>query len=293
MGQEHLDGQFALLQNEAAERWPDAARENGLLVGEPAAAARPCDGSHSRSLTRLSQLFVQVFLVGHDVVNLPQASDIIQGYKSTTDKLAVLGCPNGQAVPTDPAQLQAAAARGLKTKIRRLYDIANVFLAVGLLVRCEPAKSGGGGGENGRRPHYQWNYRKSIREIREQVWPQLTAEQKRDQTPFDEVQTEAMERVGLNPKQYVYQTPSTNTLLGKGSQKKKKKKRAASPAGSSNTKPSSTKQGDVQKMSAEAVMAKVAVEEKPPTSPGKPGARRVSLPVEGERPTLVQKHCSV
>jgi len=245
MGKEHLDRQFALLQNEAMEQWPEAASQHGLMTTSnqtPSAASSSsaandndqsaANGSSnntggafddsSKSLTQLSQLFVQVFLVGHDRVNLPQASDLIQGYTSTPEKLAQLICKRtGQPMPTDPVALQAAAARGLKTKIRRLYDIANVFLAVGLLVRCDFER---------RRPHYQWNYTLSAAEIRDQVWPTLSATQKRDQVPFGEEQTAAMEKIGLNPKQYVFSnknnsnnssqqwsstTTTTKTLLGK------------------------------------------------------------------------------
>ena len=277
MGKEHLDRQFALLQNEAMEQWPEAASRHGLMTTSnqaPSAASSSSaanDNDHSaangssndtggfddssKSLTQLSQLFVQVFLVGHDRVNLPQASDLIQGYTSTPEKLAQLICKRtGQPVPTDPVALQAAAARGLKTKIRRLYDIANVFLAVGLLVRCDFER---------RRPHYQWNYTLSAAEIRDQVWPTLTATQKRDQIPFGEEQTAAMENIGLNPKQYVFSNKSnsnnssqqwsstmttTKTLLGKtllGKPPKEDKSAAVPP---------------------------------PPAFPESLGARRVSLP---------------
>jgi len=140
MGKEHLDRQFALLQNQAVEQWPEAAVRNGLIPKEPPTNNSADLRSSDKSLMRLSQLFVQVFLVGHDEISLPELSDIIQGSKTTTDKLVELGSKHtdGGVVPEqDSKQYQQAAARGLKTKIRRLYDIANVLLAVGLLSRCE------------------------------------------------------------------------------------------------------------------------------------------------------------
>ena len=272
MGKEHLDQQFALLQDQAIARWPKAAIKHGLLLGtdvpkvnRSAASERTSSLESSKSLTRLSQLFVQVFLVGHDQVSLPLASDIIQGYESTTEKLAQLGCCGG-ALPTDPIQFHAAAARGLKTKIRRLYDIANVFLAVGLLVRCDHAAAGGKGG--GRRPHYQWNYTRTPQEIREQVWKQLSDRQKREKTPFESEQTAAMEGMGLNPKQYNNNKnnsqsssscylATTKSLLGK---------RARHDA-----------MGDKS--------APVGVK---PASPGKLSARRVSLPAAEQQPRIPQ-----
>jgi len=288
MGKEHLDRQFALLQNEAIEMWPEAALQSGLTTERLEARSGDINTNSetTKSLTRLSQLFVQVFLVGYETVNLPQASDIIQGFASTTDKLAELGCRRGQAVPEDPVQLQAAAARGLKTKIRRLYDIANVFLSVGLLVRVEAAKSDP---LATRRPHFQWNYSGSVHDIRTKVWPTLTEAQKRDQVPFDEAQTKAMLKIGLNPRQYVYVqqqlSSSSNTFLGKDS--KKKAKRKANDLLLSSSSPSASEQAN----SAEEPSAKkiktdedgVQVVKSPPASPDKQqSARRVSFPTSGE-----------
>lgn len=285
MGKEHLDRQFALLQDEAIEMWPEAALQNGLTTERLEARSEDTDNKSesNKSLTRLSQLFIQVFLVGYDTVNLPQASDIIQGFVSTTDNLAELGCRRGQAVPEDPIQLQAAAARGLKTKIRRLYDIANVFLSVGLLVRIEPVKSDAAT----RRPHYQWNYPDSVHDIRTKVWPTLTEAQKRDQDPFDEAQTRAMLKIGLNPKQYVYvpqhqqlsSNNSNNSFLGKDS-KMKAKRKADDLHLSKSLLSSSTRANAAEKPSAKKIKTD---KEHPPASPDQQkSARRVSFPTSGE-----------
>jgi hypothetical protein len=58
----------------------------------------------------------------------------------------------------DPKELKAAAARGLKTKIRRLYDIANVFLSVGLLKKVDS-------NDSSRRPNFAWSYRLSAKAL--------------------------------------------------------------------------------------------------------------------------------
>jgi hypothetical protein len=141
------------------------------------------ESSKNKSLTNLSQMFLQVFLTGLEDVSLPHASDLISGSKSTVHDLAVLGCKDGEPVPSDPKLFQQAAARGLKTKIRRLYDIANVFMSVGLLTRAEDkhAKT-----VEGKRPRFFWSYGLSVKEIR-QLWLSMPERMKTDKVPFDEV----------------------------------------------------------------------------------------------------------
>jgi CCR4-NOT transcriptional regulation complex NOT5 subunit len=144
-------------------------------------------GRENKSLAKLSQEFLQLFLVGHEVLSLPEASDKIQGTTSM-EELIAMGTVNqsissASSVKSTPAaakpneknestvfqprtpsmvkeerERKAAAARGLKTKIRRLYDIANVFLSVGLLRKVE-------GGDSSRRPNFAWDYPWSAKQL--------------------------------------------------------------------------------------------------------------------------------
>jgi hypothetical protein len=110
----------------------------------------------NKSLAKLSQEFLQVFLVVHETLSLPEASDKIQGTTSM-EELIAMGSNQKNAASTEK-ELKAAAARGLKTKIRRLYDIANVFLSVGLLKKVES-------GDSSRRPNFSWSYRVTALEL--------------------------------------------------------------------------------------------------------------------------------
>ncbi len=159
MGMDHLDAVFGRMQAEALEEHPEDAKQfmgvTGLSHREP--SPPPPKGREFKSLARLSQDFLQVFLVGHKVLSLPDASDKIQGTTSM-EELVAMGQKNKKAL--DEKELKAAAARGLKTKIRRLYDIANVFLSVGLLEKVDSSDST-------RRPNFAWAYRLSAKDLYE------------------------------------------------------------------------------------------------------------------------------
>lgn len=117
-----------------------------------------------KSLCILSKQFLQIFLAGNPIVSLADASDKIHGTVTTVEELAALGLggstkrkadkPAKVSLPQDPEVLQRLAARGLKTKIRRLYDIANVFVAAGYLEKVHNINML----PEGRRPYYQWIY---------------------------------------------------------------------------------------------------------------------------------------
>jgi hypothetical protein len=180
MGMDQLDVVFGRLQAQAVLEYPEDAQRllgseiNGASNGDnpPSPVPLKPPRRHSRtkenkSLAKLSQEFLQVFLVGHRTLSLPEASDKIQGY-TTTEELIIMGggpdVPEGSALVSGEGvdalkkpdarmrELKAAAARGLKTKIRRLYDIANVFLSVGLLRKVDSSDSS-------RRPSFRWNYK--------------------------------------------------------------------------------------------------------------------------------------
>ena len=161
MGKDYRPDVFGKLQAKAVSEYPEDAKKFGLIPGETQSdGSEPNDeGRFSRrssfssvssdertafrSLAKLSQQFLQVFLVGHDTLSLPFASELIQGTLSK-EEYAKIGSahahmatrcdPNALAPDLEnPLEFRRAAQRGLKTKIRRLYDIANVFLSVGLL----------------------------------------------------------------------------------------------------------------------------------------------------------------
>lgn len=186
MGMDQLDVVFGRLQAQAVLEYPEDAQRllgsdiNGAGQGEnpPTPVPLKPPRRHSRtkenkSLAKLSQEFLQVFLVGHETLSLPEASDKIQG-TTTTEELIIMG--GGPDVPeaslllssdgvnalqkpdARARELKAAAARGLKTKIRRLYDIANVFLSVGLLRKVDSSDSS-------RRPSFCWNYKLDARQL--------------------------------------------------------------------------------------------------------------------------------
>jgi transcription factor E2F7/8 len=162
MGMEHLDAVFGRLQSQAIAEYPDDAekflgsrdRKNFLPV--PLKPPRKQSKTReNKSLAKLSQEFLQVFLVGHETLSLPEASDKIQGATSM-EELIAMGSSKSNA--STKKELKAAAARGLKTKIRRLYDIANVFLSVGLLKKVDS-------GDSSRRPNFSWSYKLSAKDL--------------------------------------------------------------------------------------------------------------------------------
>jgi len=100
-----------------------------------------------RSLARLSQKFVQLFLVGNEVIEITDASDKIIG---PTDEPKVTNTSNTNK------EMKASISRNLKTRIRRLYDVANVLVSVGIIEKL----NGGNNMSNakGERPSFRWVY---------------------------------------------------------------------------------------------------------------------------------------
>jgi len=175
MGMDHLDDMFGDLQAKAILDYPNDAKrclDNQISVKMNDKGRNSIDDSkpsrkHSKSkenksLAKLSQEFLQVFLVGFETLSLPEASDKIQGTTSMEELIAMGGGARVKSTAEggipDARELKAAAARGLKTKIRRLYDIANVFLSVGLLRKVENV-------DTSRRPNFAWNYKLSAQEV--------------------------------------------------------------------------------------------------------------------------------
>jgi len=184
MGTDHLDRMFAILQHDAIFDYADDAFEYGIIKEKPSeeeihAAKANQDGKETKSLSRLSQMFLRCYLVGHTTLSLPEASDKITGETTSMEDLALLGCKNRSEIPTDPKLFQQAAMRGLKTKIRRLYDISNVFLSMGLLAKQEDRSTP----MEAIRPRFSWNYKLSPKEIYE-VYQQMPEKLKKERNPF-------------------------------------------------------------------------------------------------------------
>ena len=203
MGKQCLPDIFGKLQAQAIAEYPEDAVKYGLKTpdddatddgsitttgtggkpsrrGSMSSNASEDSKNSFRSLAKLSQQFLQVFLVGYDVLSLPQASEMIQGTLSA-EAYAAIGTAHAHIAsrfdPTaapppcldNPAEFRRAAQRGLKTKIRRLYDIANVFLSVGILRKVEGATGSSTIDvlSSNRRPNFAWAYEMSIKEVQE------------------------------------------------------------------------------------------------------------------------------
>ncbi|KAG7386250.1 Transcription factor e2f8 [Phytophthora boehmeriae] len=91
------------------------------------------DRRRGKSLSKLSQMFVQLFLGKEDcIIPLDQAAkELIQMEDSESEE-----------------------DRLLKTKIRRLYDVANVLVSVGLIEKLQLS--------NSRKPVFRWRTRNTV-----------------------------------------------------------------------------------------------------------------------------------
>lgn len=144
------------IQSEAIEELTEEARHFGILKESDATPKLSEDHnkpeanstSTKKSLGRLSRQFLQLFLVGNKVMSLTEASDRIMGKAD-------------DAPSCDPNDKKAALTRGQKTKIRRLYDIANVLASIGLVQKM--------GNQRKARPTFSWIYHWSAPKIRSLV----------------------------------------------------------------------------------------------------------------------------
>ncbi|EKU23481.1 hypothetical protein NGA_2127500, partial [Nannochloropsis gaditana CCMP526] len=88
-------------------------------------AEREEEERKEKSLGRLTQKFIQLFLVGYSVISLSGAAEKLLG-----------------------ANAQNLNDRGMKTKVRRLYDIANVLTSLQLIAKVHVTDS--------RKPSFKW-----------------------------------------------------------------------------------------------------------------------------------------
>lgn len=198
-----LTDTFCILQKEGMDVFPDEAEKNGFnLSDQPKYAPRKAimdtlqvqdgdnmpsgvamllaaDQVHARtlndmttniptnekikslnakekSLAKLSQKFIQLFLVGNDTVAMSDASMKILGP-------TLPNAPESFASVDEEAKFRASNNKLLKTKIRRLYDVANVLVSIGIITKLN-----GGNNMNNEmkhRPSFRWTYQVSPKEL--------------------------------------------------------------------------------------------------------------------------------
>jgi transcription factor E2F7/8 len=148
-----LEPMMSILQEEAMVDFADLAYQFGLL-SEPSRASPTANEADAgkKGLGKLSRQFLQLFLVGYPQLSLHEASDLILGV-STAEDLSRMG---GAGTSASPKTTKAAATKGLKTKIRRLYDIANILCSLGLVRKLEGHRS---------KHVFVWAYSKSVKDI--------------------------------------------------------------------------------------------------------------------------------
>jgi hypothetical protein len=131
---------LAEIQNEGIRSvgLADEARRLGVIAMDEEILSVPDVGPAKKSLGRLSRQYLQLFLVGNEVMSLTEASDRINGKAEEPCDI------------DDPLERKAALTKGQKTKIRRLYDIANVLASIGLVQKAD--------GERRTRPTFTWIY---------------------------------------------------------------------------------------------------------------------------------------
>lgn len=148
MGIKHLDYMFAFLQEQASTDFPV---ERSIFT----------DGE-SRSLFKLAQQFLECFLMGNTSLSLPSIAARIFPSLQESQPKPRLGETEAAAV--------LRQQRSLKTKIRRLYDIANVYMAVGIVVKNEG-------------PVYNWSYSKDPANIL-RLYQEIDETVKESRNPF-------------------------------------------------------------------------------------------------------------
>jgi hypothetical protein len=104
------------------------AIDHGLLYHSPRETP-----DHVTSQRRLSQQFLQLFLVGNHVMALNDASDKILR-ASSFEELAALALGNNGKEKAPKTALELIKEKAI---LRRLYDIANVFVALGIIKKVK------------------------------------------------------------------------------------------------------------------------------------------------------------
>lgn len=151
-GLTNMETVIGIMQEEALIDFPELAHKFGLAPGDPA-LPKSQEVDTKKSLGKLSRQFLQLFLVGCPSLSLHDASDFIFG-ESTVADLSRIG---GADTSASPKSTKAAATKGLKTKIRRLYDIANILCSLGLVRKLDGQRS---------KHVFVWAYSKSVLDLK-------------------------------------------------------------------------------------------------------------------------------
>lgn len=128
-----------------------------MLLASAEQVDQPMKKGKEKSLGRLSQKFVMLFLVGHETISLEDASDKILGKTN-------LPLPPPNATAEEMLKIRNSNNKMIKTKIRRLYDIANIMASVGLIQKLQSDNHTSSGNPRAR-PMFKWIYPLTAREI--------------------------------------------------------------------------------------------------------------------------------
>ena len=134
-----------LAAGEVHEKSSNRKRKNNKKQLPLTKKVKPTPNTKEKSLAKLSQKFIQLFLVGNETVAMSDASHKILG--PTLPKL-----PEGAN-----EKEKAASAKLLKTKIRRLYDVANVLVSMRIIRKLNVGNNMNNNSEK-HRPSFQWIY---------------------------------------------------------------------------------------------------------------------------------------
>lgn len=143
-----------------------APGDSGTQQPQPALSFDETSAPKEKSLGKLCRRFLQMFLVGHEVISLADASSKILGCANPDDFEAGMvgdsGANNNEIKKQEGKKPgEGKATRGLKTKVRRLYDIANVMVSVGVITKV----SGGVSNSHKIKPSFRWGYKVGPREL--------------------------------------------------------------------------------------------------------------------------------
>eukprot|EP00594_Rhizosolenia_setigera_P006979 CAMPEP_0178951446 /NCGR_PEP_ID=MMETSP0789-20121207/7235_1 /TAXON_ID=3005 /ORGANISM="Rhizosolenia setigera, Strain CCMP 1694" /LENGTH=812 /DNA_ID=CAMNT_0020632329 /DNA_START=302 /DNA_END=2740 /DNA_ORIENTATION=+ len=178
-GTKHLPSTLSKLQRIAVETWEDdSKRFLGSAIAQKTndveEARRELGVKKLKSLGKLSQEFVQLFLAGNEIVNLNDATEKIVGVGPTAAASQDSG--NAKSVNEKAESSKSASSSStcwMKTKSRRLYDIANVLASVGIIAKLTANDGNSSGmssnstkGANSKnRGSFKWVYEISPRDL--------------------------------------------------------------------------------------------------------------------------------
>ena len=159
-GGENLPLFFARLQQESFKVQADEAKKNGIITEDTYIRQNTFpdgqfDEKKEKSLSKVSTNFLRIFLLGNETISLTEVSDRILDTKSVQSKAE----DNEEC-----AEAAKKAAKQMKTKIRRLYDVANVLQSIGIV---EKINSGSSYSHTSTRPSFKWVFHVSPKEMPE------------------------------------------------------------------------------------------------------------------------------